>query len=162
MKPYRGSVEWRVWWKDFQTLNGSPFLSGPYAYGLMMNIDWFKPFKHLKYSVGAIYLTVMNLPRTLRFKQENVLLVGIIPGPREPALSINSYLTPLIDELLSFLKGVPMNVHGKGVHTIRCALLCLACDTPACRKAAGFLSHSATLGCSKCLKKFPGPVGCKD
>lgn len=149
-------------WQDFQSLNGLPFLSAPYTYGLMMNIDWFKPFKHLEYSVGAIYLTVMNLPRAVRFKQENVLLVGIIPGPREPALSINSYLTPLIDELLSFLKGVQMNVHGKGVRTVRCALLCLACDTPACRKAAGFLSHSATLGCSKCLKKFPGPVGCKD
>ena len=96
------------------------------------------------------------------FKQENVLLVGIIPGPREPALSINSYLTPLIDELLSFLKGVQMNVHGKGVHTVQCALLCLACDILVCRKAAGFLSHSATLGCNKCLKKFRGPVGCKD
>lgn len=35
-------------------------------------------------------------------------------------------------------------------------------DTPACRKAAGLLSYSATLGCSKCLKKFPGSVGCKD
>ena len=36
------------------------------------------------------------------------------------------------------------------------------CDTPACRKAAGFLSHSATLGCCKGLKKFPRPFGCED
>jgi hypothetical protein len=43
--------------------------------------------------------------------------------------------------------------------TVRCALLCVSCDIPAARKTLGFLSHSAALGCSKCLKKFPGSVG---
>ena len=33
---------------------------------------------------------------------------------------------------------------------------------PAGRKTCGFLGHTATLGCSKCLKKFPGAVGDKD
>ena len=32
---------------------------------------------------------------------------------------------------------------------------------PAGRKACGFLSHSALLGCTKCLKVFPGSVGNK-
>ena len=41
-------------------------------------------------------------------------------------------------------------------------LLCVACDIPASRKVCGFLGHSATLGCSKCLKQFPGQVGQKD
>ncbi len=31
-----------------------------------------------------------------------------------------------------------------------------------CRKVCGFLSHSALLGCTKCLKVFPGSVGNKD
>ena len=55
-----------------------------------------------------------------------------------------------------------MNVHAKGSKLVRCALLCVACDIPACRKVVGFLGHSATLDCSNCLKKFPGSVGCKD
>jgi len=38
----------------------------------------------------------------------------------------------------------------------------VTCDLPAGRKVCGFLSHSATLGCSKCLKEFPGAVGNKD
>lgn len=50
-------------WRDFQENDGVPFLSEPYTYGLMMNIDWFKPCKHTEYSLGAIYLTFMNLPR---------------------------------------------------------------------------------------------------
>ncbi len=65
--------------------NGKPFLCKPYCFGLTINLDWFRPFKHSEYSIGAIYLTIMNLPRNERNKQSNVLfLVGIIPGPSEP------------------------------------------------------------------------------
>ena len=42
---------------------------------------------------------------------------------------------------------------------VRCALLCCACDLPAGRKVCGFLGHSASLGCSKCLNSFKGTVG---
>ena len=38
---------------------------------------------------------------------------------------------------------------------IRAAVICCACDVPATRKLCGFVAHSATLGCSKCLKPFP-------
>ena len=83
-------------WQDFQSYNGNSFLSDPFTYGLMLNIDWFKPCKHTEYSIGAIYLTVMNLPRNLRFKQENVLLVGLLPGPREPKHNVNAFIDPLV------------------------------------------------------------------
>ena len=39
----------------------------------------------------------MNLPCNLRNKPENVLLVGILPGPSEP-IDINGFLKPLLDE----------------------------------------------------------------
>ena len=42
---------------------------------------------------------------------------------------------------------------------VQCALLCCACDLPAGRKVCGFLGHSASLGCSKCLKSFTSKVG---
>ena len=67
-----------------------------------MNIHWFQPYKHLTYSVGVIYLTIMNLPCSLRYKRENVLLVGIIPGPHEPSHDINSYLDPLVKNCFTF------------------------------------------------------------
>ena len=44
----------------------------------------------------------------------------------------------------------------------RGALLYVACDIPVCRKVCGFLGHNANLGCSKCLKRFPGGFGSKD
>ena len=154
-------------WKDFQTVDGRPFLSSneSLGLGLMLNVDWFQPFKHSVYSVGAIYLTIMNLPRSIRFKRKNVILLGILPGPSEPKKNINSYLEPLVEELEDFWAGVKLNILSDSTVSqclIRCALLCIACDLPAGRKLCGFLSHSAKLGCSKCFKKFPGTVGRMD
>ena len=121
----------------------------------MINMDWFQPYKHLKYSVGAIYLSCFNLPRTQRYKLHNICLIGVIPGPREPELTVNSYLKPLMQELL---EGRQLSVN-MGSHIekklVRCAILCCSCDLPAGRKLCGLLSHSAHLGCSKCLKFFP-------
>ena len=51
---------------------------------ILLHLYWFQPYTHTQTSIGVIYLTVLNLPRYLRYKRENVILVGIIPGPNEP------------------------------------------------------------------------------
>ena len=89
-------------WKEFLYHEGKPFLKDRFTFFLAMNVDWFKPYKHTEASVGAIYLTVMNLPYYARFKREYLLLVSIIPGPHEPKVDINSFLRPLVSELLDF------------------------------------------------------------
>ena len=156
---YKDVYDGRLW-NEFLSYNNTPFLSAPLTYGLMMNIDWFQPYKHVSYSVGVIYIVNMNLPRLLRFKTENVMLIGIIPGPREPSQNINSFLSPLVNELTMFLEGIEMNVAGfSNKKKVRCALLSVACDLPAGRKACGFLSYTAHLGCSRCLKRFTGGIG---
>ena len=131
------------------------FLSQPCSYMLCLNVDWFQPFKHTEHSTGAIYLVIQNLPRTERCKEENVLLVGVIPGPREPKLSINSYLMPLVEELKEFYyNGVVLRSPHCNPITVRLMLAYSSCDIPASRKVFGFLSHNARLGCNKCLKEF--------
>ena len=153
---YDGNV-----WRRFLYCSGTPFLSAPFTYGLVLNIDWFQPYSHTVASVGVIYLAVMNLPRHLRYKRKNMLLVGIIPGPSEPK-EINSFLFPLVEELKQFWHGVTLAVKTESGRQeqalVRCALLCVACDVPAGRKVCGFLSHSAAKGCSKCYKTFSGGV----
>lgn len=76
--------------------------------GLMMNLDFFQPYKHIQYSMGAVYLTVLNLPRTLRYNQENTILVGLIPGPNEPHHDLNSFLKQLVENLLKFWDGIEL------------------------------------------------------
>ena len=55
----------------------------PFNYALHLNSDWFQ------HSEGAIYLSVLNLPA---FLKENLFLVGIIPGLKEPDLHMKSFL----------------------------------------------------------------------
>ena len=147
-------------WKEYLR---SGFLSELHNLAFMLNFDFFQPYKHVQHSVGALYLTVMNLPRSKRYKQENVILVSLIPGPHEPKHDINSYIKPLVDELLRFWNGINLSIHSiSGKKSVRCALLCVACDLPAGRKLCGFPSFTARYGCSRCLKKFRGSVGSMD
>lgn len=129
-------------WNEFIEYQGKPFLRLPHNLGLMLNCDWFQPYDCTEYSVGVIYLVILNLPRTERFKPENVILVGIIPGPDEPPLHINSYLQPIISDLIDLWNdGISLTV-GDTQKTIHAALLCVACDLPAARKVEPFLSFS--------------------
>lgn len=142
----------RIWRRDFKS-----FVAVPHSYLLTINVDWFQPFTHSIYSSGAIYLTVQNLPRNERYKQENVILIGVIPGPKEPHLTINSFLTPLVEDLREFWDGViiPLRTNNSVINIrIRLALTCVACDIPAGRKVCGFLGHNARLSCNKCLQEF--------
>lgn len=92
-------------WKEFMTTEKSSFLNHRNNYALMLNLDWFQPFEHVKYSLGVIYAVILNLPRQERFKLKNVLLIGVIPDlNHEP--SVNSFISPLVDELkLGWSKG---------------------------------------------------------
>ena len=93
-------------WKEFQSSDGKLYFDNPCNCGLMLNCDWFQPFKHFKYSVGVIYFVLLNLPRAIRFKRENVILAAVIPGPSEPSLTINSYLDPIVSDLNKLWNGV--------------------------------------------------------
>lgn len=141
-------------WADFLYYKDSPFLAQSNNFGLMINIDWFQPFKHRTYSIGVIYLAVMNLPREIRYKRENIIIVGLLPGPSEPPKTINTYLTPLVSDLILLWKGHTFKLPDNKTALVKSALLCVACDLPAGRKVCGFLGHAANLGCSRCYKNF--------
>lgn len=142
-------------WKSFKNAEGEPFFDAPNTFGCMLNLDWFQPYKDSIYSVGVIYLSFLNLPPQERNKEENIAVVGIIPGPQEPSRDVNSFLDPLVDELLDFWDGVWLDCPSTGPKFCRLAVLCVTCDIPASRKLCGFLGFSAKKGCNKCKKDFP-------
>ncbi|XP_071143344.1 uncharacterized protein [Mytilus edulis] len=150
-------------WKEFQGTEKNNFLFSERHYGLMINLDWFQPYEHVQYSVGVMYAVILNLPRNERFKLKNVVLIAIIPDMgKEP--SLQTFLDPLIDELKSvWTYGFSSNSFQskKDKQNFKLALMCVGCDIPATRKLCGFLGHGATLGCSKCMKTFPGDIGRK-
>ncbi len=71
-------------WQEFMFVGGAAFLANSYSLAFILNIDWFQPYKHGQYSVGVMYLAIMNLPLSIRLKRENIILLGLIPGPKEP------------------------------------------------------------------------------
>ena len=119
-------------WKEWMVYDGRPFLSCPYNIALMFNCDWFQPFDHSCYSVGVLYLVILNLPRSIRFRPDNIIIAGIIPGPNEPnQTAMNSYLTPLVKELNAlYTEGFTIE-QGSKSHKIFVALIASVCDLPA-------------------------------
>ena len=152
-------------WKEFQVFKNNHFLDKEYSFAFILNVDWFQPYTHTQVSIGVIYLTVLNLSRSIRYKRENVIIIGVLPGPKEPKTHINSFLKPLVEELKELWDGQTFSVStssGIKQENVRGAILCVSCDLPAASKTCGFLGHSANLSCSKCLKVSPGEVGNKD
>jgi len=148
-------------WRRFQSVNGTPFLSAPHNLAFALNVDWFQPFEHVQYSVGVLFLTLLNLPKDERVKRENIIILGLIPGgsERNADVSLNHFLQPLVDELkqLHPTNGTGVRIrthdHPAGVN-VRAALLMVACDLPAGKKVSGFAMHGANKGCSRCDKDW--------
>ena len=89
-----------------------------------------------------------------QISQENTLLLGVISGSHEPKLHINSFLPPLVDNLLKLWNGVILKTCSGMQRLDRGALFCAACDVPAARKVCGFVGHGGTRGCLRCLGEF--------
>ena len=114
--------------------DGTRFMSYERNLALMMNVGWFQSFK--PYSIGVIYLAIMNLPRAERFRRENIIVVGILPGPGEPS-SLNPFLVPVVAELKELWdEGIELCHSGSPTvpQKFFAALLLVACDVPAARK----------------------------
>src|SRR5256714_111322 len=148
---YDGEI-WKTFPSSLNTPNAARFFEPETAdrhLGIMINLDWFQPFKSAVYSCGAIYSVICNLPRDIRFKKENMLTLALLPGPNEIKLDkINHYLAPIIDELLELWDGFNLPTAGKNV---RLAVICCSNDILAARKLCGHAS--ALAGCHRCYKR---------
>ena len=103
------------------------------------------------------YLAILNLPRSERFKWENIIIVGVVPLLGKKPKDLKEFLEPAVDELKALWKGIKIKVILSIIAlTFRVAVLCVSSDVPATRKICGFKGHSAQLGCLRYLKKFLG------
>jgi hypothetical protein len=139
---------------DGKSFFDAPPTEGRYIFGL--NIDGFNPYsnKASKKSVSstAIYMICYNLPPDIRYRRDNMYLVGIIPG--KPSKSqFNHFLKILVDDLLPFWNpGVFFSKTFKypNGRLVRCALIPLICDVVGSRPVAGFRSHNSRWFCTCC------------
>ncbi len=123
-----------------------------------LSVDWFNPLLNKAagktLSTGSIVMSCLNLPPSLRYKTENLYLVGTIPGPKEPSLEeVNHFLSPLVDCFYqSWKHGTRFSrtCHYPKGRTSRSVIALTVNDLPAARKVSGNASHSAHIVCSLC------------
>ena len=150
-------------WRDFQSYNGEPLLSAPGNIALAMWGDWIQPFTTTMFSLGAIMLAILNLPRSVRFDRSNIILVQAFPGGSEK-VDCQKLLRPLVEDLLELWKGVTIATakHPEG-RKIRVYLMQCLADAPGLRKLFAFVGVNAICGCFRCTVKFPSAsAGSKD
>lgn len=139
----------------------TPLLEDKHNLALLLYLDFFNPFTRAIHSSGVLCMTVLNLPRCVRHQKKWAMLIGIIPGPEEAQRHVNTFLKPVVDDLLALYKGMEIVRHEESFKS-RAVLLPVLGDLPASRKISQFLSHKANKPCDKChktAKREPGTAG---
>jgi hypothetical protein len=150
--------------RDFKGPDGKPWSNCPndeLHLVFSMFVDWFNPYGNKQAgkssSIGAIYMVCLSLPPAIRYKAENVFLVSIIPGPKEPNVEqLNRLLKPIVDDFLKLWNpGIRLSCTAAKQfgRVVKCAIVPVVCDLPALRKTAGFAGHAAHNFCSFCRVK---------
>lgn len=142
--------------------DSKPFMDGLQRSNLRLawslSINWFNPHGNKsagkKKSVGSIAMALLNLPPSLQYKAENLYVVGIIPGPKEPSLDeVNHFLHPLVDFFLSAWQNgtwFTKTVEHPGGRLPRSVIVLAVNDLPAARKVMGFAGPTAAHLCNLC------------
>ena len=98
-----------------------------YNVGLQLNLDWLEPHKSAQYSLGAIYLVILNLPRDIRYKRENIILVATLPDSSEHVGTTSRLVLPMVQQLIRLWDGEEEVIPGSGGE-LRCSRLLLICQ----------------------------------
>jgi hypothetical protein len=65
-----------------------------------MSINGMNPFMNNSiHSTWPIVLTILNLPHLLCNKQKYIMMSGLISGPQQSGNDIDTYFSPLVEDL---------------------------------------------------------------
>ena len=112
--------------------------------------DGFAPFKKRKYTAWILLVFNYNLPPDQRFQKDNVLCVGIIPGPKKP-WDADSFIYPLVRELLQLAMGVSAyDALSRSLFALRAYVIAAFGDIPAISMLMHMKGHNGLCPCRMC------------
>ena len=124
-----------------------------------IHVDFFNPnglrIRGNSDSIGIISLANLNLPPSLRYRPQNLFLVGVIPGPKKPGENqISHFIRPIIEEFqIGWERGFHISrtasspVHGRVVEV---AIALSVNDLVAARDVSGSAGHTSHYICTRC------------
>ena len=86
-------------------------------------------FSSSNYSVWLVFIVILNLPPSIRYKIQNIFLIGIYPGPKAPS-NFSLFFEPLKKELVQLKDGIPISNCIDVTHTKLYAKVCLQINLP--------------------------------
>ena len=119
---------------------------------LALCTDGVNPFSHQRVTyMWPIMLTNLNLPRNVRSKFSNILLVGIIPGngTKEPK-TLSPYLEVVVDKLLTLTDFKTFDAYRGAPFKLKAELLMYTLDYPGINKVFCVSGEGAYSGCVWC------------
>ena len=109
---------------------------------LGLSTDGFAPFNRRKSTTWPIILFNYNLPPEIRFHVNQIVALGIIPGPKKPQ-DFDSFLWPFLQELHLLARGVrSFDVLGGTFFTLRAHLIVVFGDIPAMSMVMRMKGHN--------------------
>jgi hypothetical protein len=112
--------------------------------------DGFAPFKKRKHTTWILLIFNYNLPPDQRFQKDNILCVGIIPGPKKP-WDADSFIYPLVRELLELAIGVPTyDALSKRLFALHAYVITGFGDIPAVSMLMHMKGHNGLCPCRMC------------
>ena len=118
---------------------------------LTMNIDGVQMSKGCHSSVWPILFVINELPHSIRYDIENVILAGVWPGPSKPNRDqIRLIYRPIIDELLALEYGHSFKLSSDHVEHLHVYLIAACCDKPAQALIQSIAEPTAAFGCGRC------------
>ena len=112
--------------------------------------DSFAPFKKWKHTVWILLVFNYNLPPDKCFQKDNILCVGIIPGPKKP-WDADSFIYPLVQELLELATGVSAyDALSRSLFALHAYVIMAFGDIPAISMLMHMKGHNGLCPCRMC------------
>ena len=118
---------------------------------LGLSADGFAPFRRRTKTAWPLILFNYSLPPEIRFQLENILSLGVIPGPKKP-VDFDSFIWPLVQELLRLAVGI--HAYDKLTDTffpLRAYLILVFGDIPAISMVMSMKGHNGICPCRMCM-----------
>ena len=124
--------------------------SDPRTLAFSLSTDGITFVRQRGFSTWPILMQNLSLPPAERVKYENMILVGMIPGPKN-CKDMDSFLVPLLEELQQLVKGIlAYDAYTDEDFTLKGYLCVVSGDTPAIAKLMCMSGHNGTAPCRFC------------